>query len=274
MHVSFFMDQEDNMYSGPRKYSNSSLPMQNALSNVNYSEYMGYHNAQSMDNTGHAPGFWGSHYGFPREEWNGYGPGPSNACSSNISGLSGQMMYESPDYSAGHHPVQGVMPLDSANMVQISSNNQRHQPFDWMRRTSDPSSTAAANQIRNHETADSLTSKTRTKEKYRVVYTDHQRLELEKEFLSNRYITIRRKSEIALSLGLSDRQVKIWFQNRRAKERKLIKKIGQFEGNVGSTQSDSGSVSPADISAGLYPQTLVMNGLQSMSNVPQVAVSQ
>lgn len=49
--------------------------------------------------------------------------------------------------------------------------------------------------------------KTRTKEKYRVVYTDHQRLELEKEFHFNRYITIRRKSELAVSLGLSERQV-------------------------------------------------------------------
>ncbi|XP_050735623.1 homeobox protein CDX-2-like isoform X2 [Eriocheir sinensis] len=66
--------------------------------------------------------------------------------------------------------------------------------------------------------------KTRTKDKYRVVYSDHQRLELEKEFHYSRYITIRRKSELASMLGLSERQVKIWFQNRRAKERKQMKK--------------------------------------------------
>ena len=40
-----------------------------------------------------------------------------------------------------------------------------------------------------------------------MVYTDHQRLELEKEFHFNRYITIRRKSELAVNLGLSERQV-------------------------------------------------------------------
>lgn len=51
------------------------------------------------------------------------------------------------------------------------------------------------------------TGKTRTREKYRVVYTDHQRLELEKEFHYNRYITIRRKSELAANLRLSERQV-------------------------------------------------------------------
>nr|XP_057919450.1 homeobox protein CDX-1-like [Doryrhamphus excisus]XP_057919451.1 homeobox protein CDX-1-like [Doryrhamphus excisus]XP_057919452.1 homeobox protein CDX-1-like [Doryrhamphus excisus]XP_057919453.1 homeobox protein CDX-1-like [Doryrhamphus excisus]XP_057919454.1 homeobox protein CDX-1-like [Doryrhamphus excisus]XP_057919456.1 homeobox protein CDX-1-like [Doryrhamphus excisus]XP_057919457.1 homeobox protein CDX-1-like [Doryrhamphus excisus]XP_057919458.1 homeobox protein CDX-1-like [Doryrhamp len=66
--------------------------------------------------------------------------------------------------------------------------------------------------------------KTRTKDKYRVVYTDHQRQELETEFQFNRYITMRRKSELSVALSLSERQVKIWFQNRRAKERKINRK--------------------------------------------------
>ena len=51
--------------------------------------------------------------------------------------------------------------------------------------------------------------RTRTKDKYRVVYSDHQRLELEKEFHYSRYITIRRKAELANMIGLSERQVKI-----------------------------------------------------------------
>lgn len=53
-----------------------------------------------------------------------------------------------------------------------------------------------------------FSGKTRTKDKYRVVYTDHQRLELEKEFHYSRYITIRRKSELAANLGLTERQVR------------------------------------------------------------------
>lgn len=70
-----------------------------------------------------------------------------------------------------------------------------------------------------------ITGRTRTKDKYRVVYTEYQRNELEKEFLfSNKYITIKRKTEISSSLGLSERQVKIWFQNRRAKERRQLKR--------------------------------------------------
>lgn len=41
-----------------------------------------------------------------------------------------------------------------------------------------------------------------------MVYTDQQRLELEKEFQYNRYIAMRRKTELALVLGLSERQVR------------------------------------------------------------------
>uniref|UniRef100_A0A1A9WAJ1 Homeobox domain-containing protein n=1 Tax=Glossina brevipalpis TaxID=37001 RepID=A0A1A9WAJ1_9MUSC len=66
--------------------------------------------------------------------------------------------------------------------------------------------------------------RTRTNDKYRVVYTDFQRLELEKEYCTSNYITIRRKTELAQTLSLSERQVKIWFQNRRAKARKQNKK--------------------------------------------------
>lgn len=56
-----------------------------------------------------------------------------------------------------------------------------------------------------------LVGRTRTKDKYRVVYTDLQRLELEKEFHFNRYITITRKTELSKMLSLSERQVSLIF---------------------------------------------------------------
>lgn len=65
----------------------------------------------------------------------------------------------------------------------------------------------------------------RTKEKYRNVYSDRQRLVLEREFLfCNKFLTLQRKTELAEDLGLSERQIKIWFQNRRAKDRRIVKK--------------------------------------------------
>ena len=46
-----------------------------------------------------------------------------------------------------------------------------------------------------------------------MVYSDHQRLELEKEFHYSRYITIRRKAELAQALNLTERQVNIFKLN-------------------------------------------------------------
>ncbi|XP_037072791.1 H2.0-like homeobox protein [Pollicipes pollicipes] len=53
----------------------------------------------------------------------------------------------------------------------------------------------------------------------RAVFTNLQRKGLEKRFTMQRYITKPERRKLAETLGLTDSQVKVWFQNRRMKWR-------------------------------------------------------
>lgn len=104
---------------------------------------------------------------------------------------------------------------DSVGAGQSHRPQPARSPYEWIKKSAYAPAQPAPGKLSHlagqrpmlTSAPPTIIGKTRTRDKYRVVYSDHQRTELEKEFLYSRYITIRKKSELAAGLGLSERQV-------------------------------------------------------------------
>lgn len=68
-----------------------------------------------------------------------------------------------------------------------------------------------------------ISKDTKIRRKPRTIYNSCQLRELNKRFARTQYVGLPERASLASTLGLSQTQIKIWFQNKRSKLKKIIK---------------------------------------------------
>ena len=107
----------------------------------------------------------------------------------------------------------------------------------------------------------SILRKHKTKREPRKLFTTRQLMELEKKFCQKQYISISEITEFSSSINVTERRIRNWFQNRRAKA-KLLQESQQLE----STRTISSPLISRNscLYPGLSPPTVLRS-----NNIPQ-----
>ncbi|KAJ0003548.1 hypothetical protein NQD34_008646 [Periophthalmus magnuspinnatus] len=132
--------------------------------------------------------------------------------------------------STSNGPSSGAAQGSAKAGSPSSSSSSRKHIFPWMKETRQNTKQKITTSSSSVESCpgDKSPPGSAASKRARTAYTSAQLVELEKEFHFNRYLCRPRRVEMANLLNLTERQIKIWFQNRRMKYKKDQKGVGMM----------------------------------------------
>ncbi|XP_072543141.1 homeobox protein engrailed-2a [Salminus brasiliensis] len=148
------------------------------------------------------------------------GGGPTEGTSTPLSESGAKKAeIEEPFTARGGNSKEQCLSSSESDTSQSGTNVSQNRPMLWpawvyCTRYSDRPSSGPRTRKPKTKTASKEDKRPRT------AFTAEQLQRLKTEFQTNRYLTEQRRQSLAQELGLNESQIKIWFQNKRAKIKK------------------------------------------------------
>ncbi|XP_042599518.1 homeobox protein BarH-like 2 isoform X1 [Cyprinus carpio] len=135
--------------------------------------------------------------------------------------------------SAGSAPLRSYPLLSVITHQPPSSLPQISQPSPHLTLlspphplSSEPTASETPVSISSESETEHSTPRLKKPRRSRTIFTELQLLGLEKKFQKQKYLSTPDRLDLAQSLGLTQLQVKTWYQNRRMKWKKMVLKGG------------------------------------------------